>query len=575
MRRGAEPECVEQEPEPLPRGCGADAQQVEDLLLDVAPVDPHAARAQLPAVEHQVVRLRAGLEQRIRVAAARREPGAGCHLRGRGGDRIEIVGVRHGERMVRRGGQAVGADVLEQREVDHPQEMQAALVHRRAAQLQPQQAEHAAGTPPAVGHQVAHVSRLGAQAFQHAVDLGVGHELRHRRGHRQPAASRAAGAVGQRLAGTHPHPHQALRAPALALLGEIVDSVATDAGAAGHPDAPHGRRLERVETGVGEQVGELDELETEPQVGLVGPEPVDGLVPRDLGHRCGAFPDDLLRGLGHGFADDGPHVGTASEAHLQVELGELELPVGPQVLVSQAAGDLVVAVDAAHHGELLEQLRALRQRIEAALMQPAGHHEVAGAFGRGGHERGRLDLGELRRLHRAPDRGVHPRPVDQVALHAGVPQVQVAVANAQHLVHLDAAVDLERRWLRAGQHFDRRVADLDLAGGQLGVGRVFGPLAHRARHRQHVLGAQVVRMVHHALHDAGAVAQVDEGQVLTVLPAPRDPAADGHLPPDVATAQPPAVVGSHSQAHQAPPSSLDTTPVTGTLGSTADDTSPV
>ena len=277
-------------------------------------------------------------------------------------------------------------------------------------------------------------------------------------------------------------------------------------------------------------------------------------MPGDLRHRCRAHAGDLFGRFGHCFADHGPHLGAGGEAHLQVELSELELPIGPQVLVSQAARNLVVAVDAAHHAELLEQLGALRQGIEAALMQPAGHHEVAGAFGGGGHERGRLDLDELRSLHRAADRCVHPCPFDQVRVHARVSQVEIAMADAQHLVDLGATVDLERRRLRARQHLDGRIADLDLAGGQVGIGGVFGSFAHGARHRQHVLRAQVVRVVHHALHDAGAVTQVDEGEMLAMFTPPGDPAAHGDFAADVGAAQPPAVVGSHEGVHSVSPS---------------------
>ncbi len=44
-------------------------------------------------------------------------------------------------------------------------------------------------------------------------------------------------------------------------------------------------------------------------------------------------------------------------------LRELWLPVCPQVLVSEAAGYLVVAVRPRHHEHLLEQLRALREGV--------------------------------------------------------------------------------------------------------------------------------------------------------------------------------------------------------------------
>ena len=54
------------------------------------------------------------------------------------------------------------------------------------------------------------------------------------------------------------------------------------------------------------------------------------------------------------------------EGHLDVDLGELGLAVGPQVLVAEAAGELVVALEAGDHQQLLEQLRRLRQGVEAA-----------------------------------------------------------------------------------------------------------------------------------------------------------------------------------------------------------------
>jgi hypothetical protein len=45
------------------------------------------------------------------------------------------------------------------------------------------------------------------------------------------------------------------------------------------------------------------------------------------------------------------------EGGLDIDLGELRLPVGAQILVAEALGDLVVAIKAGHHQQLLEQLR--------------------------------------------------------------------------------------------------------------------------------------------------------------------------------------------------------------------------
>ena len=82
------------------------------------------------------------------------------------------------------------------------------------------------------------------------------------------------------------------------------------------------------------------------------------------------------------------------EAHLDVDLGVLGLPVGAQILVAERPRDLVVALEAADHQQLLEQLRRLRQGVELARLQPAGHEEVAGALRRALGEDGRLDVDE-------------------------------------------------------------------------------------------------------------------------------------------------------------------------------------
>ena len=88
------------------------------------------------------------------------------------------------------------------------------------------------------------------------------------------------------------------------------------------------------------------------------------------------------------------------EAGLEVELGELELAVGAQVLVAHAASDLVVAVEPADHEELLGDLRALRQHVELARVQARGNDELARALGRRGPEQRRLHLAETLRVHR-------------------------------------------------------------------------------------------------------------------------------------------------------------------------------
>ena len=52
------------------------------------------------------------------------------------------------------------------------------------------------------------------------------------------------------------------------------------------------------------------------------------------------------------------------ERHLQIDLRELGLPVGAEILVAEAAHDLEILFEAADHQQLLEDLRRLRQRVE-------------------------------------------------------------------------------------------------------------------------------------------------------------------------------------------------------------------
>ena len=78
------------------------------------------------------------------------------------------------------------------------------------------------------------------------------------------------------------------------------------------------------------------------------------------------MPENLLGQPRHQAVDHADDVVGVDERHFQVELRELRLPVGPQVLVAEAAGDLHVAVVAGDHQDLLVELRRLRQRVERA-----------------------------------------------------------------------------------------------------------------------------------------------------------------------------------------------------------------
>jgi hypothetical protein len=286
---------------------------------------------------------------------------------------------------------------------------------------------------------------------------------------------------------------------------------------------------EHAELRPGHRIAQVDDLEAEARVRAVGPEAGHGLVvgqarPR----RRGRLEAGGLEHPGHEPLDDRDDVLLLHEGHLEVELGELRLAVGAQILVAEAARDLVVALVAAHHQQLLEQLRGLRQRVEGARREPGGDEEVAGALGGGAGEDRRLDLDEVVRVqvvaHGADD-GVAQ---EQRVAHRLAAQVEHPVAQADELVDLRGLVDRERRGQGVGEELHRRHGQLDLTRAQTRVDVALLAADHLPARREDVLRAQPLRermrlgrrlRVEDELDDARAVAEVDEDEAAVVAPA--------------------------------------------------------
>ena len=134
------------------------------------------------------------------------------------------------------------------------------------------------------------------------------------------------------------------------------------------PQVADGRGVrEHAELGAAGDRGRVLDLEPEPKVGLVGSVTQVGLVPlhareRRLELDAAAFLQmrATIRSIS---ANSVVEVG---ERHLDVELRQLLQPVGAQILVPEAARDLVVALEAGDHEQLLVDLRALRQARRSA-----------------------------------------------------------------------------------------------------------------------------------------------------------------------------------------------------------------
>ena len=378
--------------------------------------------------------------------------------------------------------------------------------------------EHRARQPVLVGHHQDQVTGSGAGDLQEGRALRLGEEPVEWRVERS----------GSPVVPDHLEPRQPLGAQLPGPVGEAVQPGPGELGPALEDDRLHAGRPERLHPGPLEHRGQIDQLHAEADVRLVRAVAVDGLGPRHARDVVGPDTGDHLGGVEHRLGHEGEHVLLGDEGGLDVQLAELELPVGPQILVTEAAGYLVVPVHPGHHEQLFGQLRALGQDVAGPGRQPARHGELTRPFGGRGPQQRRLDLDEALPVHGRPERTVDGGPQPEVGLHPRPPEVDEAVLQPGHLVHLDPVVDGEGRRFGGVEERHRALAELDVAGGQVRVGRTLGAGPDDAFDGDHVLAAHVDRPRHHALEDSRVVAQVDERQMLTVLPPFGHPAAHRH-----------------------------------------------
>ena len=238
------------------------------------------------------------------------------------------------------------------------------------------------------------------------------------------------------------------------------------------------------------------------------------------------------------------------EGHLTVDLGELRLTVGAQILVTEAAHDLEVAVVAGDHQQLLEGLRRLRKGVELSRIHPGWHDKVAGSLRSGLDQVRSLDLHEVVCIEVVAHLVGKPVPQGQRLLERIPSQVKVTELGAEILAAVALVLDGERRHRGLVEDVYRLKPDLDVACTHLrvlaltldyltgGLDDIFTAQRGRGLHQSCVC----VRLKHE-LRDAIAVTQVNESHSAE-LPGPLHPTGKGHLLPDILNAEFPACVCS-------------------------------
>jgi len=315
---------------------------------------------------------------------------------------------------------------------------------------------------------------------------------------------------------------------------------------------------ENAVPGIAEQVCRLDEPQPEARVGAVGAHRLHRLPVGHAGEGPGqvdpAGGEHAHGQLLHETVDEL----LVDEGGLEIELGELWLTVGAQVLVPEAAGHLEVALEAADHQELLEELGGLGQGVEGALVDAAGHQVVSRPLGRALREHRCLDLDKSLLVQVIADAFENAVSFEEIVLHGRAAKVEITVLEAKVLGHglrfpfpayRGLLGDHERKWVRGVQDLHGLGEDLDSPRFEAGVLRAGKTFFHAAADRQAVLAfqrfgrpAQIRRASPGAeddLDDAAAVPQVGE-EDLAVIPQRVDPPGQHDVPARIPGTQRPA-----------------------------------
>ncbi len=185
------------------------------------------------------------------------------------------------------------------------------------------------------------------------------------------------------------------------------------------------------------------------------------------------------------------------------------------------------------------------QRVELTWMETGRHQVIARPLGRRLEQDGRLHFEEPSLIEEIANVFDNPVAQFQVFSHPVAAQVQVAVLKPHHLIDLRLLVDYEGGRPSLVQDLDPFHLDLNEARRQFQVLAPLRPPADASFDRQHpfrprslgrLMGSDGQVRVGHYLHQAPAVAQIDEGDAAVVSP-PMHPSRQAHALANVLLSQ--------------------------------------
>ena len=201
--------------------------------------------------------------------------------------------------------------------------------------------------------------------------------------------------------------------------------------------------------------------------------------------------------------------------HLAVDLCELRLAVGTQILVAEALGNLEIAVETSHHQKLLVELRRLRKSVELPRIHARRHNEVACTLRSRFNENRGFHLKEALLIEVAAKLKTHLVAKLKIAAHSRATKVEIAILHAQVVATISVILNSERRHLTAVKHHKLLGNNLNVAGRDICILAL--ALSHLALHLNYKLTAKVIGciaqrsiyfIVKYYLSDAIAVAHI-------------------------------------------------------------------
>ena len=527
MRRSTVLEGIQHEAELAVGSLGSQADSLKYLLLNVVLVDTQGTAANLHAVEHHII-------------------GNSLDTARVGGEVLHILVPGCGERMMHSLPALVLLAVLEHREVNNPQEAELVRVNQAAAACH-LQAQLAKG--------LSHNQRLVSNNQQQVTSLGTGCLLDVLKGLvRIEFLERRLDAFLSVL-----NPCQPLGTVPLYILYQAVQLATRNVGISLNIDNlylsaifQHG--LEHLEVRALHMLGNIHQLHAEAHVRLVRAVALHSLIPGHAQELLRDFPvKSLVKNLTHHAFHHGQDGLLVDEGHLDVQLGKLRLAVSAQILIPEAAHNLEILLHAGQHENLLVNLRRLRQGIELARIQAARHQKVTGTLRSGLAEHRSLNLQKAVPVKVITHNLGNAMAQHEILLHLRAAQIKIAVLQAQHLIHLDAILDVERRSLCLVKDAQLLYYHLYHAGSHVRIYGFLGTGAHAAPDSHNELVADSLSLVeclladgslvNYHLHQTGAVTQVNKNQSAMVTAA-GNPAAKDNLTAYMVSTQLTAVMGT-------------------------------